>query len=223
MAFRLATSSTAVHADPFPFYKTLRAEHPCFWSEEANMWVLSRYEDISRALQDWRTYSSAQGNLMDELPNRAGATLGTTDPPRHDRLRSLIQMAVTKRALEHIIAPVGDTAKRHLDELEGIYVRRVATGNAHPRVTDKVKLAMTVGVEHFTATFGENVLEGRLLRGVDGAIGDLWRWHCMEELEHKSVAFDVFEAVDGRYWVRVAGLGLATGQTRASTARERPQ
>ena len=27
--------------------------------------------------------------MMTELPNRAGATLGTTDPPRHDRLRAL--------------------------------------------------------------------------------------------------------------------------------------
>ena len=53
------------------------------------------------------------------MPNRAGATLGTTDPPRHDRLRSLIQMAVTKRALEHIIEPTRDAAKRFLDDLEG--------------------------------------------------------------------------------------------------------
>lgn len=119
MAFRFNPYSPAVDADPFPFYKTLRDEHPCFWSDEANMWILSRYADISGALQDWRSYSSAQGNLMDELPNRAGATLGTTDPPRHDRLRSLIQMAVTKRALEHIIEPTRNAVIGYLDDLEG--------------------------------------------------------------------------------------------------------
>ena len=85
--------SPAVDADPFPFYKTLRDEHPCFWSEEAQMWILSRYADIVSAGQDWQTYSSAKGNLMTELPGRAGATLGTTDPPRHDRLRGLVQHA----------------------------------------------------------------------------------------------------------------------------------
>jgi cytochrome P450 len=69
----------------------LRDEAPCFWSEEAQIWVLSRYADIVSAGQDWRTYSSASGNMMTELPNRAGATLGTTDPPRHDRLRALVQ------------------------------------------------------------------------------------------------------------------------------------
>lgn len=128
MAFRFDPYAPAVDADPYPFYKTLRDEYPCFWSDEANMWVLSRYEDISRALQDWRTYSSAKGNLMDELPNRPGATLGTTDPPRHDRLRSLIQMAVTKRALEHIIEPTREAVVSYLDDLEGQQTFDFVTG-----------------------------------------------------------------------------------------------
>jgi cytochrome P450 len=85
--------SSVVDADPFPLYAQLRDEYPCFWSPEAGMWVLSRYADILGAGLDWKTYSSARGNLMTELPNRAGATLGTTDPPRHDRLRGLIQHA----------------------------------------------------------------------------------------------------------------------------------
>ena len=103
--------SPAVDADPFPFYKTLRDEYPCFWSKEANMWVLSRYADIVTALNDWQTYSSAKGNLMTELPNRAGATLGTTDPPRHDRLRGLVQHAFMKRNLESLVEPIKQIAK----------------------------------------------------------------------------------------------------------------
>ena len=112
--FRFDPFSPEVDANPFPFYQVLRDEHPLFWSEEANMWVLSRYEDIVTALNDWETYSSAQGNLMTELPNRAGATLGTTDPPRHDRLRALIQKAVTKRALDHVMEPARQAARAHL-------------------------------------------------------------------------------------------------------------
>lgn len=103
--------SPAVDADPFPFYKTLRDEHPCFWSKEANMWVLSRYADIVTALNDWQTFSSAKGNLMTELPNRAGATLGTTDPPRHDRLRGLVQHAFMKRNLESLVEPIRHIAR----------------------------------------------------------------------------------------------------------------
>ncbi|MBU3723930.1 MAG: cytochrome P450 [Burkholderiaceae bacterium] len=104
--------SPAVDADPFPFYKTLREQHPAFWSKEANMWVLSRYADIVTALNDWQTFSSAKGNLMTELPNRAGNTLGTTDPPRHDRLRGLIQHAFMRRNLEGLADPIREIARQ---------------------------------------------------------------------------------------------------------------
>ena len=111
--------SPAVDADPFPFYRTLRDEHPCFWSPQAQMWVLSRYADIVSAGQNWQTYSSAKGNLMTELPNRAGATLGTTDPPRHDRLRGLIQYAFMKRNLESLAEPIRDIARAAAEPLRG--------------------------------------------------------------------------------------------------------
>lgn len=111
--FRFDPYSPAIDADPFPAYKTMRDEYPCFWSEEAGKWVFSRYADVLNALQDWRTYSSAKGNLVDEFPGRAGATLGSSDPPRHDRLRALIQSAVTKRALEHLIEPARALAQAH--------------------------------------------------------------------------------------------------------------
>ncbi|HEX9773861.1 MAG TPA: hypothetical protein VGA44_10380, partial [Steroidobacteraceae bacterium] len=82
------------------------------------MWVLSRHADISVALGNWRVFSSAHGNLMDELPNRAGATLGTTDPPRHDRLRALIQHAFMKRNLESLAGPIRRIAIEAAEALE---------------------------------------------------------------------------------------------------------
>lgn len=111
--------SPAVDADPFPYYRTLRNEHPCFWSPQAQMWILSRYADIVSAGQNWQVYSSAKGNLMTELPNRAGATLGTTDPPRHDRLRGLIQHAFMKRNLESLAEPIRDIARGTAEALRG--------------------------------------------------------------------------------------------------------
>lgn len=119
MAFRFDPYSPAVDADPFPSYRTLRDEHPCFWSDEAQMWVLSRYADIVSAGQDWQTYSSASGNLMTELPGRAGATLGSSDPPRHDRLRGLIQHAFMKRNLLALEEPIRQVAQQVFGELKG--------------------------------------------------------------------------------------------------------
>jgi len=111
--------SPVVDADPFPFYKILRDEFPCFWSNEAQMWILSRYADIVAAGNDWETYSSAKGNLMTELPGRAGATLGTTDPPRHDRLRGLIQQAFMKRNMETLSEPIRNIAREAAAGLRG--------------------------------------------------------------------------------------------------------
>ena len=111
--------SPVVDADPFPQYAALRDNHPCFYSEQAQMWVLSRYADIVTALNDWQTYSSARGNLMTELPNRAGATLGTTDPPRHDRLRGLIQHAFVKRNLTGLADPIRGIAADVAEGLRG--------------------------------------------------------------------------------------------------------
>ncbi|HEY8580639.1 MAG TPA: cytochrome P450 [Beijerinckiaceae bacterium] len=111
--------SPKVDADPFPFYKTLRDEHPCYRSESAGLWVLSRYDDIAAACSDWRTYSSSRGNLMDELPNRAGGTLGTTDPPRHDQMRACIQHAFSRRGVDGLAGPIAESANRAIDRVIG--------------------------------------------------------------------------------------------------------
>ena len=47
--FRFDPFSPETDANPFPAYRRLREEFPCFWSEEANMWVLSRFADIDAA------------------------------------------------------------------------------------------------------------------------------------------------------------------------------
>lgn len=111
--------SPQVDADPFPFYKTLRDEYPCYFSESAKTWILSRYDDIANACSDWKTYSSAKGNLMDELPNRAGGTLGTTDPPRHDQMRALIQHAFSRRSIDGLAGPIAASANAALDDALG--------------------------------------------------------------------------------------------------------
>lgn len=109
--------SPAIDADPFPYYAVLREQYPCYWSEGAGLFILSRYHDVAQAALDWQTYSSSQGNMIDELPGRAGATLGTTDPPRHDRLRALSQAAFAKRNIEHLAAPTVAIADRSLDRI----------------------------------------------------------------------------------------------------------
>ena len=107
--------SREVDIDPYPLYKTLRDDHPCYWSELGNCWVLSRYQDLFDSTRNWEVFSSAQGNMLDEIPERAGSTLGTTDPPRHDRLRFLVQYAFNKRGLDYMVEPVKEIANAAID------------------------------------------------------------------------------------------------------------
>jgi cytochrome P450 len=109
--------SPAIDADPFPYYEMLREQYPCYWSESGKFWILSRYDDIVKAGADWQTFSSANGNLIDEIPGRAGATLGTTDPPRHDRLRALSQTAFMRRNLKQAAAQTIEIADAALDRI----------------------------------------------------------------------------------------------------------
>jgi cytochrome P450 len=102
---------------PFHTHEILRERYPCYWSESGKLWILSRYDDIVQAARDWETFSSSHGNMIDELPGRAGATLGTTDPPRHDRLRALSQAAFARKTIEQLVAPTLDIADRALEPI----------------------------------------------------------------------------------------------------------
>ncbi len=62
--------------------------------------------------------------------------------------------------------------------------------------SDRAKLAMTIALEHLTAIMASVLLaEPRALAGSDKAMAALWRWHAIEETEHKAVAFDVYRQV----------------------------
>ena len=54
-------------------------------------------------------------------------------------------------------------------------------------------LAVTIALEHFTAMFAHEFLEHpQHFAGSDGEQAEMWRWHAVEELEHKGVAYDTW-------------------------------
>ncbi|MFE5139101.1 metal-dependent hydrolase [Streptomyces fagopyri] len=67
------------------------------------------------------------------------------------------------------------------------------------------RVAIIAAIEHYTAFLGDWVLNAEELdrRGADPTMLDLLRWHGAEEVEHRSVAFDLFMHVDGGYRRRV--------------------
>ncbi len=63
------------------------------------------------------------------------------------------------------------------------------------------QLANTIALEHFTAIMAEVLLtHGYTLDGAPPQMSALWRWHAIEETEHKAVAYDVYQKVAGGFW-----------------------
>ncbi len=60
------------------------------------------------------------------------------------------------------------------------------------------QVAATVVMEHYTATLARLLLTDSLIKAkTTQESRNLWEWHALEELEHKSVAFDVLNAIGG--------------------------
>jgi uncharacterized protein len=58
------------------------------------------------------------------------------------------------------------------------------------------QIACTAMMEHFTAVLAEELLANEDFRdNIHAGVAGLWLWHALEELEHKSVTFDVYELV----------------------------
>ncbi|MEV6793822.1 metal-dependent hydrolase [Streptomyces sp. NPDC051320] len=76
----------------------------------------------------------------------------------------------------------------------------------------RFRLAVVAAIEQFTAILGDWVLsaEGLDLAGSDEVMLDLLRWHGAEEVEHRSVAFDMYQHCGGtgfsRYARRAEGM-----------------
>ncbi len=67
------------------------------------------------------------------------------------------------------------------------------------------RLAVTACLEHYTAIFTEMYLKNdQLNQSFSPEIRNLYLWHSIEENEHKTVAFDVYQAVGGSYLLRAS-------------------
>jgi len=83
-----------------------------------------------------------------------------------------------------------------LDEFEMSQRKRIAW--AYRELGPRRRLAGTVASEHLTAIMAHDMLShDDVLEGADPHIARLWKWHGIEETEHKAVAFDVYIAVGG--------------------------
>lgn len=106
-----------VRQNPYPLYAALRREAPVHWDPGLGRWVVSRYADVAVLLRDPRLSSERGAALNAGLPPAVQEELAPTvrqrantmlfsDPPKHTRLRRLVNKAFTPRIVEALRASI---------------------------------------------------------------------------------------------------------------------
>ena len=120
-------NSPAAIVDPYPFYRHLREQSPVNYihlpggifpgvDEPVRAWALMKYKDVYGALRDHDTFSSARNPLIEKglVPP---LVLANDDPPRHSRVRRLVNKAFTLKRIETLEPWITGVATQLLDEI----------------------------------------------------------------------------------------------------------
>lgn len=77
-----------------------------------------------------------------------------------------------------------------LRKIDEIMAEGIAKIKAQPPI---FRLGTTMALEHYTAIAAHELLTNPIhMKGMDPRFASIWRWHAIEEIEHKAVAFDVW-------------------------------
>ncbi len=110
--------TAAALLDPWPGYKKLRDAGPAVWLTRYEMFALTRYDSVRRALLDWESFPSHNGVMMNDQMNQVlrGNTL-CSDGAEHDALRDVLVRPLTPRALRPVKEQITLEAEILVDKL----------------------------------------------------------------------------------------------------------
>ncbi|MBY0564318.1 MAG: metal-dependent hydrolase [Hyphomonadaceae bacterium] len=104
----------------------------------------------------------------------------------------IAQEAIHSRE-HHALNQLIDRSRYPVDEIESRIRERIAFARGRGPYG---MLISTIALEHFTAMMADmHVRHQDLFDNVSPDIERMWRWHALEELEHKAVAYDVYMEV----------------------------
>lgn len=113
----ITTPMTELFGNPFPWYAKMRRESPVFYNAEQQSWMVFRYEDVKQVFSDWQTFSSK----IPYPPEQTDLTqsLISTDPPKHQSLRSLVAKVFTARRVEELAPRMTQLTHELIDKVHG--------------------------------------------------------------------------------------------------------
>jgi cytochrome P450 len=111
-----------IDADPYPTFRRLRDEAPCYYNDVHDFYAVSRYDDVERSLVDKVTFSSARGGILELIKAGIDIPTGTLifeDPPTHTIHRQLLSRVFTPRKMLALEDRIRDYCAESLDPLVG--------------------------------------------------------------------------------------------------------
>ena len=111
-------------------------------------------------------------------------------PELADEIRAFIKQEVNHTREHLAFNRAAEVAGYDLTTISARVDRLIGEVYARPQIA---WLAVTIALEHFTAMFAHEFLEHpEHFVGAETEQAELWRWHAVEELEHKGVAYDTW-------------------------------
>lgn len=125
--FSINLFSPDYFADPYPLYSRLRETAPIYWAEAYGFWVMTKYHDVVRILDDPRFTRSIKAwdkfrPIFEQLPDSPvkrdfDCSISQVDEPEHSRIRDMVKKAFTRQRAESLRADAQELANRFVDEL----------------------------------------------------------------------------------------------------------
>ena len=107
--------------DPYPFHERLREAGAVVWLERYGIYASARHAEVTQGLTDWQTFCSGAGVGLDDFrrqkPWRAPSLILEADPPLHTRSRTVLNRALSAKAMAGLRESFRDAAETFADVL----------------------------------------------------------------------------------------------------------
>ena len=108
----------AFQEDPYPTYRRCRDEDPLHHNQDLDLWVITRHADVQHAIRTEGVFSNAMGVSIDKSAwgpdaHKVMSFLGM-DPPRQQRLRSLVSKGFTPRRVAALAPRIHELTDHYL-------------------------------------------------------------------------------------------------------------
>jgi 4-methoxybenzoate monooxygenase (O-demethylating) len=107
--------------NPYPFHETIREAGPVVWLERYGIFASARHAEVTAGLSDWQVFSSAAGVGLEDFrrskPWRPPSLILEADPPLHTRTRTVLNRALSAKAMAGLRDRFRDAAETFADRL----------------------------------------------------------------------------------------------------------